>query len=352
VHGRDLLLQLSKPPPSDPRRRWTTAILIAAALLVVPFVVWLALPAPPPPPPARSAAPRDDPAPRAAPAPTVAERPTRPVVHVAASAEEHVAGGVEGEVDGPDGKPVAGASVTCTVGDHDLEASSDDAGRFQLPPEADGCKAVARKEGLGLSDEVALRAGPGNRLRLSAPCGIAGNVVDEAGAPVMTFALGIASFEPAGDAGARPAFTAHIDDAEGAFERTDLVPGRYVLAVSVPLGPMTTSASVEVKPGQVTRGVRIVVHPGITVVGTVTDAATGARIEDALAFVLVGGMQLRSPRTPGGEFKIEGAPAEGFDLHVFRLGYTEHVSRGLKPPAGANPFRVDVALTRAPPEEK
>jgi Carboxypeptidase regulatory-like domain len=348
-HGR-LLLQLNAPISSDARRRWITAALIALSMLVVPFVAWIVVPAPAAPPPPHVVAPRvEATAPRPAPATTAAPQPPQPKAGVARPAAQAQEGGVEGQVQDPQGAPVAGASVTCGMGDHDFDAQSDETGRFRLGLEAAGCKAVARKEGFAPSDETELRAGSNNTLRLSAPTGIAGNVVDETGAPVMSYMLGVASFEPASggkDGGAPPAFKAEIDDVEGAFERTDLAPGRYVLAVSVRLGPMARSQSVEVKPGAVTRGVRVVVHAGVTVVGTVTDATTHRPVDGAMVYALLGGMKTRTSLTRGGEFTVEGAPAEGFELHVFHGQYAEHVSRGLAGPAGGGPLRVDVALEK------
>jgi hypothetical protein len=337
-------------PGASARRRWVGAALLPLALLVVSFVVWIALPSPtaPSPPPPAVARTRE-------PAPA-ATSTARPPPAAARPGGAIAAGGVEGEVQDPQGNPVANALVTCATDGRELEATTDDAGRFRLGPEADGCKAVATKQGFGASGEEALLARTVNRLRLSAPTGIAGNVVDEAGAPVMTYVLAVASFEPSSgavDGGAAPDFKAHIDDAEGAFERTDLAPGRYVLAVSVPRGPMATGPSVDVKPGAMTAGVRIVVHPGTTVVGTVTDAASGAPIEDAKVIALLGGMSTRPSASPGGAFKVEGAPAAGFDLVVLRAGYVENVTRGLSAPAGGGPLRVDVALQkRAPPVDR
>lgn len=330
------------------RRRWASVAVRCAGLLVVPLVVWLALPAPPPPA-----------------TPTPRSRPQRAVEPVQAAAtpvdvparaqpsaarvrsEEPPQGLVGGEVQDPGGAPLPHAVIRCKLGEREIEGASDEGGHFQLAGDAVGCVAVAHMTHLGPSAEVVLQAGTANQLRLTPPTGIAGNVVDESGAPVMNYWLGVDSFEPAGgarDGGAAQPRHLEINDADGAFEWTELSAGRYTLGVSIPLGPLSRSQPIDVGAGSMIRGVRIVTHPGVTVAGTVTDAKTHAPIDGAQVFVRLGTLSTRIVTTRQGAFTIEGAPAGTFELHVFCFGYVEKIVRDLRAPAGGGPLHVDVAV--------
>ncbi len=319
---------------------------------MVPFLAWLAIPAPapvPPPTPRLPQAGREVAARPRAIAGTATSAPRGPAAAPAEAAPVAAEEGVEGDVQDSHGAPASGASVTCTVGEREVAAETDAAGHFHLAASAAGCRAVASKQGFASSAEEVLRIGSGNRLRLLPPTGIAGTVVDEQGQPVMSYTVGVDVFRPAGgggDAGALVSQRRAIDDAEGAFALTDLAPGHYELAVSVRLGPLARSAGVEVTPGAMTTGVRIVVHPGVTVTGTVTDAATHAPIDGAKAFVLWGGLSTRQPRTVGGAFTLEDAPSGRFDLRVLALGYAPKIVPGLEGRPGAPPVHVDVTLER------
>jgi hypothetical protein len=347
------------------RRRWTDAAWRALALLVLPILGWFALPAAPAPRPARAGRAEPGAAARVAPgevrpASTGAAAPGRARPAAAAGASSGPA--IEGDVQDPDGKPAAGATVTCGQGDGELSAQTDEGGKFRFDAEAAGCSAIARKQGFGPSGAEALRGGSGNHLRLAPPTGIAGNVVDETGAPVMFFLIGVESFTPAGSTGAdggAPAtkISLPVNDQEGAFAWTDLAPGRYDLVASAPQRPFVRVRGVEVAPGAVTRGVRVVSLPGVNVTGTIVDARTHEPITGAMVFtelgLEMGVAALPAVSAAGGAYTLEGASPTGFDLHVVHVGYDEHVSRGLRPPTGGGALRHDVALRRlgdpAPP---
>lgn len=326
-------------------RRWASVVLRCCGLLVMPLAAWLVLP---PPvsitPPSRSRPQGLDEPGHGAPPPTVG---SARALATTARPEAPAPAGVSGEVQDPAGAPVAHAAVRCTVGEREFEAFSDEAGHFRFDAEAEGCAAVAHKEHLGPSAAEVLRAGAKNQLRLTPPTGIAGNVIDESGAPVMTYLLAVDAFEPANgakDGGATPPRQLEINDADGAFEWTELSAGRYALGVSVPLGPLSRSQLIDVTAGGMTRGVRLVTHPGVTVIGTITDAKTHAPIDGAQVFVLLGTLSTRIGIARHGAFKIEGAPAGPFDLHVFCFGYVEKILRAQRGPAGGGPLHVDVAL--------
>jgi hypothetical protein len=323
-------------------------MLWSVAMLVLPFSVWLFVPAPPP------VAPRPVTPQKAAPASPAAVQTSAPTVRAPtrpAAAPAPVAGpAIDGVVEGPDGQPVSGASVTCSVGEQEHAAQSEEGGKFHMTAGAAGCSAVATKKGFAPSEPVELRPGAPNRLKLAPPSGASGNVVDDKGAPVMSYTLRVDTFEPMGGAkdggAALPPLRLRVDDAEGAFELTDLAPGRYRLAASAARS-MARSPYFVVVPGVVTKGVRIEVKPPVTVVGKVVDAATGAPIDDAMVNAVLGGITTFPVRTVRGEFKVEGAPAEAFELRVFHPAYALGTLPNLVAPPGGGPLRVEVKLRKA-----
>src|SRR5262245_53921421 len=137
IHAqRSTVLASSADVPAT--RRWAAAGLCAVALLVLPVLTWLLF-SPGAPAPARGRMASAEAPGRVAPVvkvPPQAEAPQaaarRPVDTPAAFAGD----GVEGEVEDPNGKPVAGASVTCKLGERELSAQSDESGHFQLTGEA------------------------------------------------------------------------------------------------------------------------------------------------------------------------------------------------------------------------
>jgi len=202
-----------------------------------------------------------------------------------------------------------------------------------------------------------LRAGAANLLRLAPPTGISGSVVDEAGTPVMIYWIAVESFRPTGapadgsDGGAAPPrkIALTVNDQDGAFSWSVLAPGRYDLVVSAPQRPFVRAGGIEVAPGAVTKGVRIVAAPGAIVVGTVTSAKTHEPITGAIVFTELGvelGLTAVPAVSNNGEYRLEGASPAGFDLHVIHVGHEEHITRGLRAPANGEPLRVDVALRR------
>ena len=112
---------------------------------------------------------------------------------------------------------------------------------------------------------------PALRLRLKPGGAIEGFVVDERGAGVPTFTLGIEAYSSArhrqGDGGRPRGF----EDPRGAFRLDNLAPGSYVLTASTSGRPPARSEAIEVVGGAPTRGVRIVLAKGGSVSGVVYD---------------------------------------------------------------------------------
>lgn len=358
---------MARSGTADARQRaWLSAALASFALLLAPLLVWLLLPrsAPlvPSPPPPRSepvAARRPPPAPEA-PEPA----PPRPAVFVPEAAspppEVPVANEGEGPVHGvvldPDGRPSAGARVTCRE-DPSVSASTDEGGRFELPAEADGCTATAAQPPFGDAEPTRLARGRENVLRLIAAGAIEGVVVDESGRPVEDYLLAIESFVPSGSgagapgagAGARGGEARKIHDPGGAFRWDDLAPGRYVLAASADGRPPARSSGVDVTPGSTARRVRIVLPRGATLRGTVIDADSRAPIAQA-QIELDAATSSRANAISlvltdeGGGYVLEGVPASGpFSVRVRHERYMTKIVPGLDA-RGTGAARADIEL--------
>ncbi|XXX76569.1 carboxypeptidase regulatory-like domain-containing protein [Sorangium sp. So ce134] len=335
------------------RRAWLSAALLSVALLVAPLLFWLLLPRPDPVMPARrepAAALLPPPQPEAAepreveveprPAPPPPPRET-----TAARVEP-----VRGVVLDPEGRPSAGAVVRCRD-EPGMTASADTEGRFELPPEADGCTATAAQPPFGDAEPTRLAAGRDNVLHLLAAGAIAGDVVDQSGRPVEAYLLAIESFVPAG-ASARGSVDGRarkVTDPGGAFRWNELAPGRYVLTVSAAGRPPTRSSAVDVEAGRTTEGVRIVLPQGATLRGRVVDAASRAPVVEAqveLDSVTSSGANAISLvlTDANGDYALEGVPASGpFSVRVRHEDYMSKIVSGLDA-RGTGSARADIEL--------
>jgi hypothetical protein len=342
------------------RRAWLPAVAACAALLIVPLVALLVVPSGPsarwgsgassaapvsseiaaPPEPAGN---RTRFWPRPAPAddddqdevPAEEPPPNEPTVR--------------GVVVDADGKPVAGASVRCA--DRELRAAgTDEEGKFELSPDAAGCRAVALGRTQSASEQVAMVAGDGNRLVLGRGGAISGVVVDEKGAAVPGYVIAVESFVPRGGEGAVPmGRPRRIDDARGAFELTELPAGRYVLTASADARPPARSGSIEVEAGRTTHHVRLVLARGASFSGVVTDADSRKPIADAKVILdtatTTGANAIPEVTTDAaGAFTLAGVPPRGlFSVRVTHPGYRTKILSGLDV-RGASTLTERVAL--------
>jgi hypothetical protein len=330
-------------------------VLACVALLALPVLGFWLLPIPHA---ARAAA-------TAAPAPATlatAARRTTPRATPAPSAQppadepasERSVGGV---VLDPDGRPAAEAFVECVGGADEAvkhTRTTDAEGRFVLPPEAAGCRATAHAPTSEPSDPVVLAAGMGNVLRLARAGGISGIVVDEAGAPVPSFWIGVESFvakdgESEVSAGGR---TRKVDSPDGTFTLEGLFAGRYVLSAASEGLPPGKSDGVDVERGRVTPYARIVLARGATLTGVVTDAQTGRPIAGAaVALDAFSGVGYAANRgvvlaitDAAGAFTLEGIPSGVFSVKVDAASYRQKIATGLDT-HGGRALRQDLALT-------
>ncbi|WP_437755495.1 carboxypeptidase regulatory-like domain-containing protein [Sorangium sp. So ce1389] len=335
------------------RRAWLSAALLSVALLVVPLLFWMLLPRPAPvmparqePVPARLAPPQPEHTAREVEAEPPAPPPPPPPRETTAAR----AGPVRGVVFDPEGRPGAGATVRCTD-EPSLSAVSDAEGRFELPPEADGCTAVATHPPFGDTEPARVAAGRDNILHLIAGGSIAGEVVDQSGRPVEEYLLAIESFLPSGSGahGSVNGRARKVSDPSGAFQLSDLAPGRYVLTVSAPGRPPTRSEPVDVEAGGAARRVRIVLPQGATLRGRVVDAESRAPVVEAQ-------VELDSATSSGanaislaltdsnGDYELQGVPASGpFSVRVRHDQYMSKIVPGLDA-RGAGSARADIEL--------
>ncbi|WP_437733833.1 carboxypeptidase regulatory-like domain-containing protein [Sorangium sp. So ce1335] len=336
------------------RRAWLSAALLSVALLIAPLLVWLLLPRPAPvmpaprgPAPALVAPAQPE---HAAPREVEVEPPPPPPPPPPRETTTASAGPIRGVVLDPEGRPAAGATVRCSD-EPGLSASADADGRFELPPEADGCTATAAHPPFGDAAPTRVAAGADNALHLIAAGSIAGEVVDPSGRPVDAYLLAIESFVPAGSGahGRVNGRARKVSDPGGAFQLDDLAPGRYVLTASAAGRPPARSAPIDVEAGRTTRPVRIVLPQGATLRGRVIDAESRAPIVEAQ-------VELDSATSSGanaislaltdsnGDYELEGVPASGpFSVRVRHELYVAKIVPGLDA-RGAGSMRADIEL--------
>jgi len=337
------------PRVSAPQRAWLWSAIACAALLLLPAIALLIVPRPTPPvlAPRPAATPANE-APVAPPPPEPAPRPVRPASTPTSPA---VASPVSGVVLDPDGHCVAGAILTCNDHDPAISTTTDEEGRFSLAPEAVGCLAVATHPSFIASERTALVPGGRNSLRLNRGGGLEGEVVDERGAPIATYLLGIESYQSASaNAAPSPAGQVRsIQDPAGAFTWENLAPGRYVLTAGAEARPPTRSRAVDDEANRTTHHVRIVLPRGASVSGRVLDADTKKPIAGAhLALDRVTTTRADAIRPVDsddqGRYTLDGAPGGGpFSLRIWREGYRTRVLTGLTT-RGAPALAQDIEL--------
>lgn len=259
-------------------------------------------------------------------------------------------GGVRGRVLAPDGSGASGAFVTCSIQGRSFQGRTNAEGRFELDPATEGCEAVAELPKFGTSRPVILRAGVDNQLDLLAPGLIEGVVVDERGAPVPSFLLGIESFTPASDGRGSPGGkTNTFESPAGAFQLGGLDSGRYVLTVSAEGRPPARSDGIQVEAGRTTSGVRIVLSRGGRLVGKVTDDETGKPIAGATvgldSATWTGANAIRPTQTDAsGAYALDGVPSQGpFSVRFSSPEHTTRILTGLDARGRAS-FEENVAL--------
>jgi hypothetical protein len=260
----------------------------------------------------------------------------------------------EGDVLGPDGRPVPAQVLACEGQSQFTRVVSGEDGAFRLPPSAIGCDVIAVHDDMAPSDPVRAVEGRRLSLRLGDGGAIAGAVVDERGNGVDSFSLGIESAStPHWPGSVRGPAPFH----GGAFRLERLRPGSYVLVGSTPGRPPARSDPIDVRGGSLTDGVRIVLGPGGVVAGRVVDERSSPLEGVELRFDLVtstasGDATARTDTA--GRYRLEGAPSGPFTVRAQKAGYRSKLVSGLLIAPGRT-LNKDIALSAAqgdsPPTE-
>jgi hypothetical protein len=252
-----------------------------------------------------------------------------------------------GDVHDEDGRPVRAQVVACERAAVEVRTTSGEDGAFELPASAEGCPVIAfAADGSAPSDPVTATASRRVTLRLRAGGAIEGVVVDERGAGVRTYVIGIESFTPA-HAGLTKTGAVDVDDVRGAFRFEQLPPGRYVFTASAPGRAAIRSEGIVVAPGATTKGVRIVMRDGGSVMGHVYDdkhvPLAGVDLSyDAVSSVLPIPPGTKSDET--GRFLLDAAPAGPFTLRAHKDGFRALLVSGLRVDSHGS-LTQDVILT-------
>jgi hypothetical protein len=258
---------------------------------------------------------------------------------------------VDGDVRDEGGNPVRARVVACVGQPFEARVTSANDGTFQLPPSAIGCDAIAQHDESAPSDPAPVLEGKRMSLRLKAGGSIEGVVVDDRGAPIVSFELGVELSSAAGSRG--PSFRRGgrrtFEDARGIFRLEKLSPGSYVLTATAPSRAVTRSDAIEVASGVATSGVRIVLTQGGSVTGHVYDErhAPIAGVDLRFDFVSSVVESNAAAKTDGaGAYRLEGAPSGPFTVRVEKDGFRVRLLTGLRvDPRGS--LTQDVTLTMA-----
>lgn len=255
--------------------------------------------------------------------------------------------GFAGQVLGPDGEPVVGASIFVQSATETPEGVG---GRRIATTRAEGRFVVERKlvwpvfvqaahDGLGASPWTRVES-PGEdvTLRLGGGSGLVGRVVDARGRPVDGVRLGATSGgrgrrgEAGGQGGADPR--------DGRFHLAVARPGSWSVVAAAPGYAPTESARVDVAVGRIVDVGTLVLQPGARIVGVVIDADTRAPI--AGARVGAQGSDTLGPGGSGGQavtgadgrFSLDQLPPRRMSIHVSAEGHRMRLLTGVEPRAG------------------
>jgi hypothetical protein len=267
---------------------------------------------------------------------------TELVVRIVLTAAEPVSGTVLDD----EGNPIGARVVACEEQPAEVRVRSDADGTFQLPPSAIGCDVIAEHGEHAPSDPVLVVEGRPVVLRLKAGGTIDGVVVDDRGSGVPAFSVGIESFTPARGRGFDRVGPQTFEDGHGSFRWEKLAPGTYVLTALTPGRPPARSAAVDVRGGVVTRGVRIVLAPGGTLVGHVYDASHAPLAGVDLRFDAVSSVldsKASAQTDASGQYRLEGAPSGPLTMRVHKDGFRVRLVSGLRVESGGT-LQQDVTL--------
>jgi hypothetical protein len=253
----------------------------------------------------------------------------------------------EGDVLDPDGQPATARVVACEGQPFEARTSSAKDGTFRLPATAAGCEVVARSDDDDESERGVLVQGRRTVLRLRPGGAIEGVVADDRGSGIPSFSVGIEAFSAANGRSFRSVPARSFEDSRGSFRLGKLAPGTYVLTATAPGKPPTRSASIDVRGGSATTGVRIVLADGGSIVGQVYDdrhapiAGADLRFDSASS---VAPSDAVAKSDDSGRYRLDGAPSGLFTLRVQKDGFRLRMVSGLRV-ASRGTLKQDVLLT-------
>jgi hypothetical protein len=221
-------------------------------------------------------------------------------------------------------------------------SQSDQNGRFSIDDLTPG-KYLVRASFPGQPDvEAGVGAGGGEVMLPFEPGQtVGGRVVRADGSPVPDCELVI---RPLGEQGSAtgPAMLARllgrsgavvVHDPAGAFRVRGVGAGRYELRATDAAGEAGKLA-ITVARGQEQDGLRVVVGPGVALVGRVVDQAHQAPLAGATVALLTDGGMSFHAIDDNGQFQLEGLmPAEPLHLLIQRPGYLDDAREVQLPPA-------------------
>ncbi|MCB9728795.1 MAG: carboxypeptidase regulatory-like domain-containing protein [Deltaproteobacteria bacterium] len=261
--------------------------------------------------------------------------------------ELETAPGFSGQVLGPDGQPVVGASIYVQsttavpegVGGRRI-ATTRTEGRFLVErPLVWPIFVQAAHPELGASPWTRVE-GPGEdvTLRLGGGSGLVGRVVDARGRAIEGVRLAATSGGHRRSSG--PAGQGVADPRDGRFHLPVARPGTWSVLAGAPGYAPAESARVEVPAGRLVDVGTLVLRPGAQVVGQVLDATTREPL--AGAQVAAQGSDARGPSGQGGgtttgsdgRFVLDELPVRRMSIHVRAAGHRMRLLTGVEPRPG------------------
>jgi hypothetical protein len=271
--------------------------------------------------------------------------------------------GVRGTVVDAERRPVAGATISVEGMPWTVPTTtSNTAGAFHLvvvPNEATSLVAEAggydaahvalvnRREGVDLALSIRLSAGKGDASHDEVATGsIEGEVVDERGFGVPSYTLAVHSFDAAQSRRTEVGAPRKVDDPRGAFRLDRLAPGSYTLTATAAGKPPKRSEPIDVKSGDSIRGVRLVLAPGGSVNGTVTDRQQHAPVAGAdVFFETPEGEALGATKTDeAGRYHLDQATPGALTIRVQKTGFRTRKFSGLQVRSGSTLSRDFVLI--------
>lgn len=269
----------------------------------------------------------------------------------------------QGTVLDADGAPIANADVSLQTTGTSESASTDATGHFALHQPAGSYRLAVTHPRYRKAEQPLTLPAKDVTIVLDSGGSISGKVVDGAGKPlasaeVMAVPGVLDDLLREFEGGSTKATT----DADGAFEVTGLLAGRWVLAASGASLPSTPSEPIVLQPGEHREGVVITIDAKVDLSGVVVDEKRqpipGARIKwdpadekEAFRAVLLDAVQGRMDQAlrffpsssytdADGKFEVRGLPLSDVKLDISATGF-EDVER-----KASRGERVEVTLKR------